>query len=696
MNKKILFFFACVILCYGLLQINGQAEENDASNTAHPLAEATLVDQAQTAASLCNAGRFNQAMQLYRSMARAGNRKALVNWAVLLKDLGYYDQAGVLLRRALTQKKDDIDSLLLLGRLYYLNNTIDKAIPILNQVVALQPNHVGALLMLGLCFQEKKNDDEALGYFKQVIALDEKSVLGYLSLADLYYQKQRLPEALEAYKRVSMLDTSMVRMFFVLGELLFRLGNLEESLKMYRKIRAIDPGNTTAQARINEITKTLGEEFFAKERFAESVRRKQKEILVTPLPAIKHMVMVRVGIVRQEPWFEFFCSSDFEIKVKGENKILAWGAKGKQYKVSRLFDNTFSFIDENNETTIIDQPFSITLLEPDGTLTICNLKFGNGNYWSGHQDRSFRGSFEVDFEKDQGLKVVNVVTLEEYLYGVVPAEMPAKWPKEALKAQAVAARSEVMAKLGRHKQEGFDFCPEVHCQAYAGVERETAATNAAVDETRGLVMAYQGKPIDAIYSSNCGGHTQNNIFGDGRDIAYLKARPDVLNDKEVRFPLSPVELERWIDDPSSRILCNISENAILSNFRWVRTYSAEELQTMMNKVADIGAIKKIIVLKRNVSGHISALKVIGNNGDYVLEKELRIRTVLGNLRSSMFKVEIKFGPDKQPEKFIFFGGGWGHGVGMCQSGAFGLASQGKNFKEILQHYFPATEFKSVY
>jgi len=294
------------------------------------------------------------------------------------------------------------------------------------------------------------------------------------------------------------------------------------------------------------------------------------------------------------------------------------------------------------------------------------------------------------------LKVINIVNLEEYLYGVVPSEMPAQWSKEALKAQAVAARSEVMAKLGRHKAEGFDFCAEVHCQVYSGVESETFTTNAAVDETRGVIMISDNKPIDAIYSSNCGGHTQENIFGEGQRVSYLKAKVDSLVNQELVFPLSPYAFEEWLKNPPTGILCDLSQAPKSSNFRWVRIYSVNELDALLKNIADFGEIKKIIVLKRQSSGHISALKIVGSKQSYILEKELNIRKALGNLRSSMFKIEVKNSAKNSPEQFIFFGGGWGHGVGMCQSGASAMANLGKTYKEILEHYYSDVEFKTIY
>src|SRR3989338_7102458 len=114
--------------------------------------------------------------------------------------------------------------------------------------------------------------------------------------------------------------------------------------------------------------------------------------------------------------------------------------------------------------------------------------------------------------------------------------MPSSWPKEALKAQAVAARSEALSKLGRHQGEGFDLCDEVHCQAYRGVSQENKRVNGLVDETQGQIMTSGGKPVDALYSSACGGHTQDNIFGDREEVSYLKGSPD-YESSEKNFPL---------------------------------------------------------------------------------------------------------------------------------------------------------------
>jgi SpoIID/LytB domain protein len=102
------------------------------------------------------------------------------------------------------------------------------------------------------------------------------------------------------------------------------------------------------------------------------------------------------------------------------------------------------------------------------------------------------------------------------------------------------------------------------------------------------------------------------------------------------------------------------------------------------------------VVKRQVSGHISELKIVGSKASIVIQKELKIRQVLGNLRSSMFKIEMKQDAAGRPQQFVFYGGGWGHGVGMCQAGACGMALKAKDYRSILQHYFKNIDFRKIY
>ena len=642
-----------------------------------------------------NNAEFNKAITGYKKLADSGKLDAYLNLAVIFKDLGYHSRGIKFLRKALFKFDGDLRILSLLARLYYLNNQMDEAIAVLKKIAALKPDDLDTNITLGLCYEAKGQDSQAQRYFEKAIAVDKDNVVAHLSLADLYYRRDRLPESLEEYKRISIIDASIQRIYKSWAEILFKIGDFKDAFRVYEKISLMEPDNRLVRGRLEEIHSKLGRDYFLKEREKRMQEKEKKMVFVKPVAAVRNMVFVKVGLMQTEFPVELKCSSEFRIETKEGVILLAQGQGSASSLVSRTVDGKLNVSVKDKEDLIVDESIVIAPLNKEATVTLFGVKFGKDNFWSGSQDRSYRGQIEINIVPN-GLQVVNKVSLEEYLYGVVPSEMPANWPMEALKAQAVAARSEAMVKLGRHKDEGFDFCSEVHCQVYSGVENETEATNQAVEDTRGVIMAYRGKPVDAVYSGNCGGHTQDNIFGDGEDIPYLKGIPDTLDDTGMSFPLSPLQLEYWFKEPPKSILCDIPEYSKNSSFRWVRIYSAEEIKEMLPDAARIGNINKIIVARRRKSGHISAVKIIGSKSSFIIEKELNIRKALGNLRSSMFKIEVKYGADKKPRQFIFYGGGWGHGIGMCQSGACGLAGMGRNYQEILKHYYKGVELKKIY
>jgi stage II sporulation protein D len=650
---------------------------------------------AQDVPAVYNNGEFNNTIRLYKKLAESKKEpKAYLNLAVILKDLGYHRQAIKVLRRSISKFGDDLKALSLLARLYYLSSRPDEAIAILNRIAAVKPRDPDTLLALALCYQDKGDDTEAQKYLEKIIALDKDNLLAHLSLADLYLRHDKLPESAEEYKKVSLLDASIQSIYKYWGLVLLKTGNLKEAFKVFEKISFMQPDNRFAKAKVEEIRLLLGREFFQKERQKRIKDKAEKMVLVKPAKAVKNMVFIKVGLMQAVSGIELKSSRGFKIKKKSGDIILAQGASGENCLIAKDADNLAVSLKDKEKFTV-NEAIIISPLNQEGTITLFNVKYGKDNFWSSWQDRSYRGEIEISLTA-KGINLVNKVNLEEYLYGVVPAEMPASWPTEALKAQAVAARSEAMAKLGRHKDEGFDFCAEVHCQAYNGVESETEATNQAVDDTKGELLYYADKPADAVYSSNCGGHTQDNIFGQEEEVAYLKGIPDTGDVIGMSFPLSPLELESWFKIPPAEIFCNIAEYQPRSNFRWVRIYSGDEIEEMLRGTADVGKINKIVVLKRRKSGHVSAIKIIGDKSSYVIEKELVIRKALGNLRSSMFKIEIKYASDQKPRQFVFYGGGFGHGLGLCQAGACGMAAQGRGYQEIISHYFSGVVLKKAY
>jgi SpoIID/LytB domain protein len=274
--------------------------------------------------------------------------------------------------------------------------------------------------------------------------------------------------------------------------------------------------------------------------------------------------------------------------------------------------------------------------------------------------------------------------------------MPSDWPMEALKTQAIAARSEAYRKLNRHKEQGYDFCSGVHCQVYSGAKVETKNSNAAIDQTEGLVAFYNDEAIDAVYSNSCGGHTQGNIFGNRRVVDYLKEKQDSIKPTGFYFPLSPLELEDWLWSTNIPVFCNNEKFSRRSNFRWQRLYTKEQLQELIRKQLDIGGLISIDITERLPSSHVHRIKITGTKGEFLVEKELNIRKLLGNLRSGMFNIDVSVDKENTANEFLFYGGGWGHGVGMCQVGAATMADHGFNCSEILKFYYSGINIRKLY
>lgn len=333
------------------------------------------------------------------------------------------------------------------------------------------------------------------------------------------------------------------------------------------------------------------------------------------------------------------------------------------------------------------------------------------------------------------MTAVNVVDLEEYLYGVVPSEMPQSYAAEALKAQAVAARTYAMTKLGAHKSSGYQLCDTVNCQVYKGYSNEAAPTTAAVDATAGRVICYNGTPIEAVFSASTGGYTENSENVWNAPVPYLRAVPEIAE---------------------------YGDNS------WTRELTLDQLTNLLNaKGAGIGEAKDIVITKLSTGGRVQEMQIVGTNGTKTLDKET-IRTYFsaacGSLPSKMFTINGKGGeigqggaaisvnqaetsakggglmaaaanqgiiaktegalshlngkkitvdvdandvanrPSTPADngdyevysvyistvkngKFLFEGAGNGHGVGLSQKGAQGMAQQGYDYEDILNHYY---------
>lgn len=307
-----------------------------------------------------------------------------------------------------------------------------------------------------------------------------------------------------------------------------------------------------------------------------------------------------------------------------------------------------------------------------------------------------------------GLEVVNEAEIERILEGVVASEIFHSAPDAALRAQAVAARTDMLAKVGtRHATDPFAICSEVHCQAFRGLEKVNARIAAAVAATRGTVLVdAEGRLVDAYYHAASGGHTENNEnVWPGRAQPALRGRPDMVAAGQApspAVPMSDAAVEALLNskDDSWAAASGLNSEAC----RWKIERTAAEMADQLKPFGVAAAVKAIAVVRRGVSGRAIAIDVSDAAGKTVrIEGELRIRDALGGshgakgLRSSL--VVIKAGPagkDGVPDRWTLTGAGFGHGVGMDQTGAVARAKAGQDYDTILKHYYSGAKLEKLY
>lgn len=277
--------------------------------------------------------------------------------------------------------------------------------------------------------------------------------------------------------------------------------------------------------------------------------------------------------------------------------------------------------------------------------------------------RRYRGALELR-HKGSGLTAVNIVPVDDYLLSVVPEEMPVDWPAEAIKAQSVAARSFALAGCGRHAGEGYDLCTTTHCQLYTGTAAEKSASNAAIKATRGEVLTYGGKPIEALFHTDSGGMTENSEDVWGSHVPYLRAAKD-----------TPTK-----------------------TMPWTKTISRADLERKLAaKGHDIGKVRSIALSPlaigraakdRTASGRVKTMTVKGTKGTATLSGTTW-RSLLG-LKSTLFDAKLT------KDAVTFTGYGSGHGLGISQWGTKRLAESGKSYADILHHYYTGTKLQQLY
>ncbi len=304
--------------------------------------------------------------------------------------------------------------------------------------------------------------------------------------------------------------------------------------------------------------------------------------------------------------------------------------------------------------------------------------------------KGYRGDFQVSLNSKGFITVVNELSLDEYLAGVVPNEMPSSFPQEALKSQAIVARTYTLKHLKKHDKDGFDLCAAQHCQVYGGIENETPQTNSAVRETIHQMVFYGSELADTVYHSTCGGITANieNVWL-ASPVDYLKSVPAQVNPVYSSFQ-SEETFRQFIDNPGE---CFCQESKL---FRWERSYSKTDLQDILsqglavtfNTQIKLGDLVDISVEERTSDGRVKILLVKGTEGEYRVEKDkIRWLTSKGKIAKDALPSTLFYVYKPDENTISFKGGGWGHGLGLCQFCAKGMADRGLTSTEIIKYFY---------
>ncbi|HET9620720.1 MAG TPA: SpoIID/LytB domain-containing protein [Kofleriaceae bacterium] len=331
------------------------------------------------------------------------------------------------------------------------------------------------------------------------------------------------------------------------------------------------------------------------------------------------------------------------------------------------------------------------------TVTVADVptNTGGSQLETGTEDRRYWGAVYVTLDHDGNLTAANAVSEDKLLAGLVPAEMYPDAPPAALEAQAIAARTELLQKIGRRNlTDPFLLCSTQQCQVYAGAGKEDPRTTRAVAATRGQVLLRDGGGlVDIRYSASCGGHGEDNdaIWG-GEPDPSLRGRVDSAKADAGNGGMSRVtdgNLGAFLDGGDDAWCAHGKQGQ--KSFRWREVVSEAALSARVAaEYPELGRVKQLIAKQRGVSGRIGVLTIRGERASVDVAGDLHIRRLLGGLKSTLFEVT------RDGEGFVFRGAGFGHGVGMCQAGAMAMASAGKSFPQILGHYYRGSHLHKLY
>ncbi|MGM0501990.1 MAG: SpoIID/LytB domain-containing protein [Bacillota bacterium] len=628
-------------------------------------------------------GDYKSSIEKYQKIiANSDSIAARDNLAALYQEQGNY-QLAIEHYQKLLEQTDKSEYRFSLAVAYYNTNQLSKAKEEFEKITKqddLDKDYLfqEAYYYLALIETRADNYQLAKDYLKQSLDAKEWS-LGYKKLGEIEFSQHNYQQAIKYYEKALNLDGSLKGVNKEISLAYLETEQLEQAAKYLQQAKRESATDEVVKQKIAELKPDYPQYFEAdttepvtREDIPDEVEFKD----ITPLQ--NQGQELRIGIMTQQERIFFRVGSDFKVLV--EDKVVAQGSKG-ELAVARMNDGAAQLKIGDKK---IDFSKAVTIKATEyAPLLMHQVEYGAGYYWGGRRDMQYRGALEIRAQ-GQGFNAINIVPLEAYLMSVVPSEMSASWPLEALKVQSVAARSYTLANLDKHSNKSYDLCSTVHCAAYRGIDWEHPRTNQAVQETAGEIMTYNSKPINAVYSANSGGHTENSEDVWNFEVPYLKGVSTQI--EHPAFPLAPAELKRWLQEiPDS--YSQDQQYTKKSHYRWQREVGVEYLESSL----EVEDIQQIIPTNRGVGGSVEAVLVTGAEEERKIKSGLRYK--FGGLRSNRFWIQPQY-ENGELVSFIFYGGGWGHNVGMDQVAVASMADNGLDYQRILKHFYTDIKFEN--
>jgi len=639
----------------------------------------SLIDEANL---LYSESEYEEALSFYQEslLSNPDDSYANLNLAFIYKEIVDYPAAIDSLTQYLSRHNDQ-EALIYLADLYYLSGDFKKALAELEKI-KIKRNNYKYFIYRGLIDEELGKVSLALKHYQASLEIKSNSIALY-RIGKINFKTKKIDKAIKAFGDLIKRDSSIRIVYYYLGLSYFNKHDYIKAHSYIEKAVNFYPDNLYLKEKLSLAKKFLGKKYFVKKRKENEVRR--KEIILKPYPSVLGNVpKVKVKIV--DGAIQLRLKSSGKISLLSKNKTI--NLDRDSFYTLKVRDKNIEVISEKNNQ-ILGHFFSPLILKTkNNPFYVLGVVQGKGDFWQKSLDNAYRGNLEIRLINGE-LEIINILNVEEYLYGVLPSEIYPSAPDAALKAQAVAARTVALGSIGRHKTRGYDFCSSVHCQAYKGMNVESPSTNKIINQTQGEAITFKGNFIETFYHANCGGALRGEVFGK-KD--YLVAKFD----REIKksLILSPLEVNRWFKQTNSSF-CSLTKRE--SSFRWQIIYDAQDFELIFGY--PISELREIKIINKGESLHLDAIEFVLKQESKIIKGDLNIRKYFGGLRSNAFFIDLKYrkqGAKRIADKLIIWGSGFGHGVGMCQEGAQGMAEQGFSYQEILTHYYEGVEVKKAY